>query len=340
VKIAIIAPPWLPVPPCGYGGTEEVIDGLARGLASEGHDVLLFTTEDSTCPVERASVLDHALGTDGGGAWEVVRHVMHAYAAARDYDVVHDHTLIGPLYGEQVTDAPVVTTNHGPFEPDIIRHYRVVARHAWIVSISRHHASTAGCLPIAAVIHHGLEVDTFPLGGPTTSGAVFLGRMAPEKGVHAAIHTARAAGLPLRIAAKMREPREHEYFEQQVRPLLGGDVEYLGEVSAADKPHLLAGATCLLNPIQWPEPFGMVAIEALACGTPVVATPCGAMPELVDEGVTGFLRADVDGMVRALHDVGSLDRVACRRTVEERFSIRRMTRDHVVLYERLCESRC
>jgi glycosyltransferase involved in cell wall biosynthesis len=332
VKIAIIAPPWLPVPPCGYGGTEEVIDGLARGLVSEGHDVLLFTTDDSTCPVTKASVLDHA----GAGAWDLVRHVVQAYDAARDFDVVHDHTLTGPLYGQRVASPPVVTTNHGPFEPEIIRHYRVVARHASIVAISHHHASTAGCLPIADVIHHGLDADGFPLGGPTTTGALFLGRMAPEKGVHTAVRVARQAGVPLRIAAKLREPREHEYFERQVRPMLGGDVEYLGEVSATDKVGLLAEATCLLNPIQWAEPFGMVAIEALACGTPVVATPCGAMPEIVEDGVTGFLRADVDGMVGAVREAGVLERATCRRAAEERFSIRRMALNHVALYERLC----
>jgi len=150
------------------------------------------------------------------------------------------------------------------------------------------------------------------------------------------VRVARRAGVPLRIAAKLREPREHEYFERQVRPILGGDVEFLGEVSATDKAGLLADATCLLNPIQWAEPFGMVAIEALACGTPVVATPCGAMPEIVEDGVTGFLRADVDGMVGAVRDVGLLERAACRRAAEQRFSIRRMALNHVALYERLC----
>jgi glycosyl transferase family 4 len=160
VKIAIIAPPWFPVPPCGYGGTEEVIDGLARGLVSEGHDVLLFTTDDSTCPVAKASVLDHA----GAGAWDLVRHVVRAYDAARGFDVVHDHTLTGPLYAQRVASPPVVTTNHGPFEPEIIRHYRAVARHASLVAISHHHASTAGCLPIADVIHHGLRRRRLPIG--------------------------------------------------------------------------------------------------------------------------------------------------------------------------------
>jgi glycosyltransferase involved in cell wall biosynthesis len=158
--------------------------------------------------------------------------------------------------------------------------------------------------------------------------------MNPAKGVHTAARVARAAGVPLRIAAKMREPAERDYFVQRVRPLLGGDLEYVGEVGGAEKLELLAGAACLLNPIAWPEPFGMVMIEALACGTPVVATPSGAAPEIVDDGRTGYLRRGQDALTAVMARAASLDRDACRRAVKERFSATRMVEAHLALYQR------
>jgi glycosyltransferase involved in cell wall biosynthesis len=158
--------------------------------------------------------------------------------------------------------------------------------------------------------------------------------MCPEKGVAGAARIARAAGIPLRIAAKMREPRELDYFHREVQPLLGGDLEYVGEVGGDDKLELLGDALCLLNPIAWPEPFGMVMIEALACGTPVVTTPCGAAPEIVDDGVTGFVRGDEPSLARALGEVAHLDRDRCRRAVKERFSAARLAADHLDVYRR------
>jgi glycosyltransferase involved in cell wall biosynthesis len=252
---------------------------------------------------------------------------------------VHDHTLVGPLYAARPPGLPVVTPNHGPFDGDLAALYRVVAHHVPVIAISRHQASTAGAVPIAAVIHHGVDLDRFPFGEGHGGYALFLGRMAPEKGVHTAVRVARAAGMPLRIAAKMREEAERAYFEERVKPLLGGDVEYVGEVGGHAKLDLLSDAACLLNPIAWPEPFGMVMIEALACGTPVVATPCGAAPEIVDEGITGFLANDAAGLAATLAKVGDLDRHACRRAVKERFSMTRLAEDHLRLYERVLATR-
>jgi glycosyltransferase involved in cell wall biosynthesis len=189
---------------------------------------------------------------------------------------------------------------------------------------------------IAAVIPHGLDLTGFRLGAGGGYVA-FLGRMHPGKGVSTAIRVARAAGLPLRIAAKMREPTERAYFQAEVEPLLGGDVEYVGEIAADEKSAFLGGATCLLNPLAWPEPFGLVMVEALASGTPVVATPCGAAPEIVDHGVTGFLAGSVVDLAAAVRRVGELDRGACRRAAEERFSAERMVRDHLALYGRARE---
>ncbi len=328
-----MAPPWLPVPPAGYGGTENVLDTLARGLSSAGHEVLLCASGDSTCPVTRTSVFPHAIGVGSGSSVDEIRHVLHSYQDLGDVDVVHDHTLVGPLYSGNFPSLPVVTTNHGPFNEDLIDLFRVVAGRVPVIAISHHQASTATNVPIAAVIHHGVDVADFPVGAGGGGYALFLGRMHPAKAPHVAAEIARSAGYPLRIAAKMQEPDERQYFEAMVRPLLGADVSYVGEVSRQEKLDLLGEAECLLNPIAWPEPFGMVMIEALACGTPVLTTPCGAAPEIVQDGTVGWVRDSAAGLVAALGKVRDLDRLACRRHVETHFSVERMVAQHVAVYE-------
>ncbi len=333
MRIAIIAPPWVAVPPRAYGGTENVIDTLARGLQAAGHDVLLYATGDSTCPVPTDWVLPTAAGTDQATSAIELRHVVNAYEAVLDWgaDVVHDHTLVGPVYAARF-GLPVVTTNHGPFASDLGDLYRAIGRDTPVIAISHHQASTARGVQLAGVIHHGVDVSQYPLGAGDGGYALFLGRMNPDKGVHQAIRIARAARVPLKIAAKMAEPEEHRYYDEQVRPLLGGDVEYVGEVGFEEKVELLGGASCLLNPIAWPEPFGMVMIEALACGTPVLATRCGSVPEIVDDGLTGFVRDVESDLANELLRVDDLDRDACRAVVKERFSRERMVEDHVALY--------
>jgi glycosyltransferase involved in cell wall biosynthesis len=335
----IIAPPWVAVPPTAYGGTETVLDTLARGLQASGHDVLLFTTGDSTCPVPRESVLPRAIGVGVGGSATELRHVIHAYEAAEGADLVHDHTLVGPVYADRFPDLPVVTTNHGPFQSELGDYYRAIGDRTPIIAISRHQASTARETPIAAVIHHGVDLDRFPVGSGDGGYAVFLGRMCPEKGVDAAIRVARLAGVPLRIVAKMSEAAEQLYFDRKVKPLLGGDIEYVGELGGEEKLALVGRAICLLNPIAWPEPFGMVMVEALACGTPVVATPMGAVPEIVDQGVTGYTCSGEESLARAVVAAASIDRKACRAAVANRFSAGRMVADHVALYESVTDGR-
>jgi glycosyltransferase involved in cell wall biosynthesis len=334
MRVALVAPPWLPVPPPAYGGIEAVLDTLARGLAAAGHDVVLVATGDSTCPVPMSWTHERAVGTGPTGPLDELRQVLHAYdlVAERAVDVVHDHTLIGPLYASRFAGLTVVTTNHGTFDGELGRLYRIVSATAPVVAISHHQASTAGDTP-TTVIHHGVDLDHFPF-GVGGDHAVFLGRMSPDKGVDRAIHIARGAGICLRIAAKMHEPDEVAWFEQAVRPLLGGDVEYLGEINATEKVRLLASSSCLLNPIGWPEPFGMVMVESLACGTPVLVTPQGAAPEIVDDGVTGFVRASDAELIRCVQHVAGLDRRACRAAVEARFSGSRMVADHLALYQR------
>jgi glycosyltransferase involved in cell wall biosynthesis len=335
LRIGLIAPPWVAVPPPFYGGTEVVVDHLARGLVAAGHQVSLFTTGDSTCPVERHWVLPEAVGTTGSLIDEL-GHVQAAYAQLAGCEVIHDHTLLGPLWAiANAVEVPVVTTNHGEFTRELTELYRSVGQHVAVVAISHHQASTAPTVPVARVIHHGIDVDTLPVGRGDGGYVVFLGRMHPDKGVHRAIEVARAAGKRLLIAAKMWEPAEHQYYAEQVEPLLGPDAVYLGQVGAADKHDLLAGAEALINPIRWPEPFGLVMIEAMACGTPIIAFNKGSVPEVVEHGRTGFVVDGIEEAVVAVHKAPMLSRSRCRAAFTERFSARRMAEEYVRVYREL-----
>jgi glycosyltransferase involved in cell wall biosynthesis len=334
MRIGVIAPPWTPVPPPLYGGTELIVDLLCRGFQDAGHEVLLFTTGDSTCPVPRRWVLEQADGFRMGMAASEARHVLAGYAAIIDaqVDIVHDHTIIGPLYAEAFPDLPVVGTAHGPFNADLRDFYAYLASRHALVCISHHQRSTAGEIPVARVIHHGIDASAFPVGSGEGGYALFLGRMAPDKGAHRAVIACRKAGIPLKIVAKMREPIERAYFDTEVAPLLSADITYLGEVHHDEKVRLLADAAALVNPIRWPEPFGLVMTESLACGTPVVTFAEGAAPEIVEHGRTGFVCADEIEMAECIQRIGELDRAACRAAVEGHFSARRMVEDHVDLF--------
>jgi glycosyltransferase involved in cell wall biosynthesis len=332
VDICIIAPPWLPVPAPAYGGTEAVLDQLARGLRRAGHEVLLVAHPDSTCTVDRASVIAADDAEPMGRGVVELEHVIGAYELARDADVVHDHTMAGPVYARHVQGLPVVTTSHGPFNRTTSAVYRAVVPRVGLVAISESQAATTD-LPLAGVVHHGVDVDEFPAGDGAGGYAVFLGRMAPEKGAHRAIEAARRAGVPLYLAAKMREPDEIAYFDAHVRPRLGPDVEYLGEIDSEAKLRLLAGARALLNPITWSEPFGMVMLESLACGTPVLGFPGGAAPEIVEHGRSGFLVDSVPDLVAALGRVDALDRADCRDRARW-FSVERMVNGYLRVFYR------
>ncbi len=335
MRIGLVAPPWVPVPPVRYGGTEQVVDALARGLTDMGHYVRLFTVGESTCPVPRRWLLDRAAEPMGMGVTEAA-HVLAAYDAMRDLDVVHDHTTLGPLLAGRLAQLPpVVATNHNPFTAQITPLYRVAAQTTAIVAISRSQRATAGDIPVAAVIHHGIDLDLHAYGDGGGDYLLFVGRMSPDKGVDRAIRVARAAGRRLVVISKMDAPDEVAYYEQFVRPLLGPDVELFDNQTAPQRIALLRAATAVVNPICWPEPFGLVMAEALACGTPVLAFPNGAAPEIVDDGVTGFLCADESAMAAAIDRVRSIDRRACRRAAEQRFGMARMAADHERLYARL-----
>jgi len=341
MRIAVISPPWAPVPPTLYGGIELVVDRLCVGFQAAGHEVLLYATGDSTCPVPTQWALETAEGQRIGMAVPEQRHVMHAYEAISEWgaDVVHDHSIIGPFHAaDRYPDLPVATTIHGPFNEELTDLYeRLNKDDTPIIAISHAQADSAPSVRVERVIHHGVDAADFPVGTGDGGYCLFLGRMSPDKGPHRAIAAAERAGVPLLMAAKMREAWEISFFEEHVKPHLSDTIRYLGEVPHAHKLELLAGATALLNPIRWNEPFGLVMIEALACGTPVLAFPEGAAPEIVESGVTGYLCDDEEDMARRIDDAGDLDRGACRNAVETYFSTKRMVDEHVELFNSMLE---
>ena len=332
MRIGLVAPPWLPVPPTGYGGTEAVIDPLATGLQARGHEVVLFTTGDSTCPVPRAWVREHSAPERMGESVVEVHHLLHAYQRLRDVDIIHDHTTLGPVIALGRSRCPVVTTNHGPFTDELGDIYRHVAELGAVVAISHDHASRAS-FPVAAVIHHGVRPEAFPVGTGSGGHLLFLGRFSRDKGAREAALIAHAARVPLILAAKKRDQAEIDYFEKEVAPLLDDQVRYVGEIGMSEKLDLLGSARALLNPIRWPEPFGLAMVEALACGTPVLTLRSGAAPEIVRDGVTGFLCDSDEDLVTAIGRIDQLDRAACRRSVETYFCSDRMVEQYLRLYQ-------
>lgn len=336
MRIALIAQPWVPVPPVAHGPLETVVDMLARGYKEAGHDVTLFTTPESTCPVRRRAVSPVIDKSKFRYVEVELSHVIRAYREAQDFDIVHDHTFMGPAYSLRYPDLKVVTTQHTPFDDDFADLYRSIENKVSIVGISHSQRELSRPLNVNKVIHHGLFPEEFPYGEGDGGYFLYLGRMAPFKGAARAARVAKAAGAKLIIAARLVDTEgEREYFENEVKPLLDEDIVYVGNVGGQEKLDLIKNARALINPIRWPEPFGLVMIEALACGTPVIAFPEGAAPEIVEDGVTGYLCADEDEMVQRVLEIDKIDRRACRASIEGHFNARRMVKEYLELFEEL-----
>ncbi len=338
MRIGILAPPWVPVPPPAYGGTEAVVDNLARALRARGHEVQMFTVGDSTCPVDRGWFFRSARSVMGDSTEEAA-HVLAGYEALTDVDIIHDHTVLGPLVSglRRPAGPPVVLTHHARFTPTNRKVLLASARSASIVAISRSHARSAGPVPIRAVIHHGLDLAGYQPGSGTGGYLLFIGRMSPDKGVDTAVRVAKRAGMPLIISSKMRTTEERAYYAEFVAPLLGPSDPPPQELPLAARIELLQGAAALVNPIRWPEPFGLVMIEALAAATPVITRPQGAAPEIVSQGKTGFLCESEEEMVAAVERLDRVDRHECRAMAERHFSADRMARDYEALFREVLD---
>lgn len=335
LKIGLLAPPWAAVPPPSYGGTESVVSELAIGLTAAGQEVVLYATGDSTAPVPVVHAMASATWDRVGHGEVELPHVMRGYEALAGCDIIHDHTLLGPAWALATGYDRVVTTCHGPIGGELSAIYRRYAKRMPVVAISHNQAQRAPEVTVDRVIHHGLDPAAYPVGDGDGGFLLFLGRMTADKGVRHAVLAARSAGRPLIVAAKAREESEQAYYTDQIESLLDDNVEFIGEVGGEKKLRLLGAASALLNPIQWPEPFGLVMIEAMACGTPVISCPNGAAPEIVDDGVTGYLCSGDDELVRAIENTDRLSRQACREAVIARFSTARMVSDHLALYHEM-----
>jgi glycosyltransferase involved in cell wall biosynthesis len=337
VRIAVIAPPWYRVPPSGYGGIEWVVALLADGLSDRGHDVTLFAPPGSQTEAELVPPLEHVPPQERiGDPWYEAAHAVSAYARGQEFDLLHDHTgPVGVSIGA-MSGCPTVHTLHGPFTDEATMLYKRIARRHWFVAISENQQSMGPPnLRWAGVVYNGIPTDRYPLRQDKEDFLFFLGRADEEKAPHLAIEAARRAGRRLVLCVTTKNDRERRYWATQVAPLLGDDVEVRGECDQAQKTELLARAAALLFPIQWPEPFGLVMTEAMACGTPVVAWRNGSVPEVVADGETGFIVDSVEEMAAAVARVGDLDPHAMRARVKERFSAEAMVAGYERVYHQI-----
>lgn len=339
MRIALLAPVSLPVPPHGYGGTELVVHQLAEGLVDAGHDVTLFATGDSRTRALCRWIFPRAFTPMGFDTTETTlpferAHAAWAFSQAEDFDLIHDHTKAEGVRLASSVRTPVLTTIHNDFTPARRALYLSHPEHAF-VAISQAHARRCPELPFLGVVYNGMDLQAPVFRAEKAPYLLFLGRLCAEKGTHTAIAAAQAAGLPLVLAGKI-DPMDAQYVREQVMPHVDGTrVRYVGEVTGAPKWDLIAGARALLFPIQWPEPFGLVMIEAMACGTPVVALRWGSVPEVVAHGVTGWIADDFEGLLEGIRRSGEIDPYACRRWVEERFGTEAMVAAYLALYARL-----
>jgi glycosyltransferase involved in cell wall biosynthesis len=342
MNIALIAPPWYPVPPQAYGGIELVVALLAQEFERCGHSVTVLANADSRpAGALRAPLPSSPPNGMIGNPFIEARHALGAYAQIDGADIVHDHSgAIGPaLASRDPSLPPVVHTLHGPWTPEAREFYRFVDDRIHLVAISEAQREANPDVRYASTIHNGIDVDMYPMNeGPRTDDLVYIGRANPGKNPDGAIRVARATGRPLKLVVKRHEPEEREYWAHAVAPLLSSDVEVLEDIDHGTKVQLLQHAHAMVFPIDWPEPFGLVMVEAMACGTPVVTRPRGAAKELIEHGRSGFLCESEGHMVDAIQCVEHLDRTICRRRTVERFSATRMASAYAQLFVRLLES--
>jgi glycosyltransferase involved in cell wall biosynthesis len=338
MRIAQVAPLYESVPPKLYGGTERVVSWLTEELVRLGHDVTLFASGDSLTSARLVPACKKALRLDSNCVDQLAHHVImldEVFGEKENFDIVHFHVdyLHFPFSRRQRTAH--VTTLHGRLDlPDLdplYRHFKDVP----VISISDAQREPLPWANWQGTIHHGLPRDSFSLGAGRGGYLAFLGRTSPEKGLDQAIEIAKRAAMPLKIAAKI-DRVDVEYFEAIIKPLLDHPlIEFIGEIGYPEKDIFLGNAAALLFPINWREPFGLVMIEAMACGTPVIAYPRGSVPEVVEESITGFVVPNLEGAVKAVKRLEEIDRKKCRQYFEQHFDAERMAKDYLTIYQRV-----
>ena len=340
MHIAQIAPVTEAVPPKLYGGTERVVSWLTEELITLGHEVTLFASGDSVTSARLDASWPRSLRLDGSVRDPNALHMMmleRVYQRAADFDFLHFHLDYYPFSLFSRQPIPFVTTLHGRL--DLPEHQPVFDTFSTIPVVSISNAQRRP-LPQAnwvRTVHHGLPQDLLQPKSVKPSYFAFLGRIAPEKGVDRAIRIAQHCGMPLKVAAKV-DNVDREYFEEQILPMIkSAKVDYIGEINDSQKSEFLSGAVALLVPIDWPEPFGLVMIEAMACGTPVIAFNRGSAPEVIEDGLTGFIVEDINGAIGAVDRLSLLSRERIRRRFEQRFTARRMAQDYLSVYRSMTD---
>jgi len=338
MRIAQVAPLYESVPPKLYGGTERVVSYLTEELVGQGHDVTLFATADSMTSAQLISTCPEALRLNKTATDHFAHHVVmleQVFQRKHDFDIVHFHVdyLHYPLSRrEQLVN---LTTLHGRLDiPDLVPVYKVF-QDMPVVSISDAQRKPLPWINWQGTVHHGMPANRLTFRPGKGNYLAFLGRISPEKGLEQAIEIALRLDIPLKIAAKV-DPADEEYFQTVIKPELDHPlVEFVGEIGYPDKNDFLGDAIAMLFPINWSEPFGLVMMESIACGTPVIAYPRGSVPEIIEDGVSGFMVHNVEQAVKAVKRISQIDRRRCRRRFEERFTATRMGNDYLTLYERL-----
>ncbi|MDH3691488.1 MAG: glycosyltransferase family 4 protein [Gammaproteobacteria bacterium] len=333
MRVAVLSPISWRTPPRHYGPWESVVSLLTEGLVQSGLDVTLFATGDSQTSGKLVAVCPHPYSEDPSVNPKVAEclHISEVFERSAEFDLIHNHFDFLPLTYSGLIDTPVVTTIHGFSSPSIIPVYKKYNARGHYVAISEADKSLE--LDYIATVHHGIDIAQFPFSEAEGEYLLFFGRIHPEKGVQEAIQVAQQVGKKLVIAGIVQD---REYFETRVEPYLDGDeVEYLGAIGPAQRPNVLGRALALLHLISFDEPFGLSLVEAMACGTPVIAFGRGSIPEIIMDGETGYIVEDVEHAVHAVAAVQSLDRSACRQDVEQRFSHTRMVSDYVRVYREI-----
>ncbi|MBW4546896.1 MAG: glycosyltransferase family 4 protein [Symplocastrum torsivum CPER-KK1] len=337
MRIAQIAPLWERVPPFRYGGTELIVSLLTEELVQRGHEVTLFASGDSITTAHLKSVHERALRLDENikepGLYEQMS-LAQIYHQAHHFDIIHSHVGYAALPYCGFVKTPTVHTMHGIFTPDNEKMFRQFAWQPYI-SISEAQREPRLGLNYIHTVYNGIDLEVYPFQAEPDKPTylAFVGRLSPEKGPEDAIKIARATGLPLRMAGKV-DPVDREYYHQKLKPLIDGEqIQYLGEVSHEEKANLLGGATVTLFPITWREPFGLVMIESMAMGTPVVGMALGSVPEVIAHGKTGYVCHTLEEMIQAVPEAMKLDRNACRNYVSHRFSVKSMVNEYERAYK-------
>lgn len=344
MKIALLAPFEEPVPPEKYGGTERVVYSLAEGLVSLGHDVTLLASGDSHTSARLITCVESHLRPyleKNQRTWSYLQwqgfHRALLHLQSEKYDIVHNHGEWPFLVASKYANAPMVTTIHNPVQfglgvPELYREYRYI-------SISDAQRNYMPELDYVATVYHGIDVESFEFNDTPSDYLAFLGRIHPDKGPEEAIQIARETGKKLIIAAKIDAPDRY-YYRKKIKPLIDGkQIIFIGEVAHSGKVALLKNASALLSPIQWDEPFGLTNIEAMACGTPVIAIGRGSLPEILVNGKTGYLCKTVKEMISKVNNIHKINRRDCREHVEKHFSEERMAKNHIKAYQKIIQAR-